>query len=107
MFDGMRLLHITTGLYDQVRVCTIWYDVCYDISTVLSFLIVRKSKKTRALSYSCRNYSAVVLGRQDRTRTCDIRRQCVRQLYDNVRVSCEFGTRNDTPALDDEYWREF
>ena len=64
----------------------------------------------RSKSYGTRNNSHYVAMVNRRPRTRENLRQkakCVRELYDNLRVSYEINTRKAPPTLDGELWGDF
>ena len=117
-----------------IDVLTIWRNVVVNLSyfvqnsqttRVLSYRCCYYSKKCRSKlyvisrhytvlcrskSYGTRNNSHYVamVDRRSRTRkSLRLKAKCVRELYDNLRVSYEISTRNAPHTLDGELWQDF
>ena len=73
--------------------------------TYRHFIVLCRSKSGRDRNNS--HYVAMV-DRRSRTRE-NLRQnaKCVRQLYENLRVSYEISTRKAPPSLGGELWRDF
>ena len=96
LYEFIRVLH------SEVCVCMFWCNVATWVRHLYGDFILNCTKPEEN-SYSCRSTRRLFKDGENMPKHATLGDN----VYDNVRASCETGTRKATHPLDGEYWREF